>query len=129
MEDMRLLIEDVWFPEEEKLLVRATVTEDATGAKEVGEHSSTVFSHYLYNVYLTKSRRYYHVGQPYYIQVLIIIIRIPFFMNIHHSATAVTAQWPVRSHPSREVASSNPQPYHTKGVTMVLVVSSPDAQH
>ncbi|KAH9493253.1 hypothetical protein Btru_021034, partial [Bulinus truncatus] len=69
MDDLRLPVQGVWFPNGGKLHVQVAVTEAASGRIEKAEDSSVVFADHLYVIRFTRSDRHFKPGLPYVLEI------------------------------------------------------------
>ncbi|KAK3801074.1 hypothetical protein RRG08_027278 [Elysia crispata] len=69
MQELRLPVQSVWFPNGGRLHIKAHVTELASGRAQRADDVSVVFSDHLYVVRFIRSPRYFKPGLPYVLEV------------------------------------------------------------
>nr|UIO57920.1 complement protein C3-1 [Biomphalaria glabrata] len=69
VDDLRLPVQSVWFPNGGKLHVQAAVTETASGHVEKADDTSVVFADHLYVIRFTRSDRHFKPGLPYVLEI------------------------------------------------------------
>ncbi|XP_059177543.1 complement C3-like [Physella acuta] len=69
MDELRLPVQAVWFPNGGKLHLQAAVTELASGRIEKADDVSIVFSDHLYVIKFTRSSRQFKPGLPYVLEI------------------------------------------------------------
>ncbi|GFR85498.1 complement component C3-like protein [Elysia marginata] len=69
MQELRLPVQSVWFPNGGRLHIKAHVTEVASGRVQRADDVSVVFSDHLYVLRFIRSPRFFKPGLPYVLQV------------------------------------------------------------